>query len=148
MELELLDEARWMQSSVDAVFAREDVSATEKLVLTILACGFPRSDLSRLSGLSSRGVGMIVARLRARGILAPSSRVIRPVSFELETRVRCSYCDRTEAETGAPLEQDHIIPRSKGGRSTVPACRPCNASKGDLVFDSLEDARRYLRGGG
>lgn len=41
---------------------------------------------------------------------------------------RCAYC---EAEG---VEQDHVIPLSRGGRHTesnvVPACRKCNASKG------------------
>lgn len=41
----------------------------------------------------------------------------------------CAYCGSTKA-----LEQDHIIPLSKGGRNTpdnlVPACASCNRSKG------------------
>jgi len=41
----------------------------------------------------------------------------------------CFYCKRT----GIPLEQEHKIPLSRGGKheagNVVPACRSCNASK-------------------
>ncbi len=43
---------------------------------------------------------------------------------------QCAYCG---SETG--LEQEHIVPMKKGGKyelgNIVPACRHCNASKGD-----------------
>jgi 5-methylcytosine-specific restriction endonuclease McrA len=43
---------------------------------------------------------------------------------------RCAYCGRGDR----PLEQDHVIPLSKGGRhaasNIVPACKPCNSAKG------------------
>lgn len=43
---------------------------------------------------------------------------------------RCAYCGRGDL----PLEQDHVVPLSRGGRhiasNIVPACKPCNASKG------------------
>lgn len=43
---------------------------------------------------------------------------------------RCVYCGEIK-----PLEMDHIIPISKGGdhikENIVPACRSCNAKKGD-----------------
>ena len=46
---------------------------------------------------------------------------------------RCAYCSAT-ADTF-----DHIVPLSKGGRTTpgnvVPACKPCNSSKGDRDLD-------------
>jgi 5-methylcytosine-specific restriction endonuclease McrA len=49
---------------------------------------------------------------------------------------RCAYCFLE-----GPLEQDHVIPISKGGAHTaenvVPACKSCNSSKSDrslLVF--------------
>ena len=41
---------------------------------------------------------------------------------------QCAYCSRT-----VNLEQEHVIPVSKGGHYTadniIPACRSCNASK-------------------
>ncbi len=43
---------------------------------------------------------------------------------------RCAYCGAS-----GPLEQDHVIPVVRGGRhaihNVVPACRSCNATKGD-----------------
>lgn len=41
--------------------------------------------------------------------------------------VACAYCGRVDL----PLERDHVLPRSRGGTTTVPACKPCNASKRD-----------------
>src|SRR3990170_933860 len=46
---------------------------------------------------------------------------------------RCAYCHRLVV----PLEQDHVVPISRGGSHTpdniVPACKPCNSSKGNRV---------------
>lgn len=43
---------------------------------------------------------------------------------------RCQYCNKDK-----DLTLDHVIPRSKGGKSTwnnlVTACKRCNAKKGD-----------------
>ncbi|MHA1601291.1 MAG: HNH endonuclease [Alphaproteobacteria bacterium] len=51
----------------------------------------------------------------------------------LRDRFRCQYCDG-----GFPSEEltfDHVIPRSRGGRTTwdnvVTACQICNLTKGD-----------------
>lgn len=45
----------------------------------------------------------------------------------------CAYCGHTDA-----LEQEHVIPVSKGGHYTadniIPACRSCNASKNNKDF--------------
>lgn len=45
---------------------------------------------------------------------------------------RCQYCG-----VSSDLTLDHVIPKSKGGRSTwdnlVTACRRCNSKKGDLT---------------
>jgi hypothetical protein len=38
----------------------------------------------------------------------------------------CTYCG-SSIET----QDEHVIPSSKGGVSTIPACRACNQSKGD-----------------
>tara|TARA_R100000008_G_scaffold81916_1_gene65615 strand:+ start:112 stop:612 length:501 start_codon:yes stop_codon:yes gene_type:complete len=50
---------------------------------------------------------------------------------------RCQYCAKRFRE--ADLTIDHVIPRSKGGKSTwnnvVAACRPCNQKKGDFLPD-------------
>ena len=48
----------------------------------------------------------------------------------------CQYCD-----TKNNLTLDHLVPRSKGGRSTwtnlVTACKPCNAKKGDYTLEQM-----------
>lgn len=45
----------------------------------------------------------------------------------------CAYCGKPFSES-LPVTQDHVIPLSKGGNHTkdnvVPACKPCNSSKG------------------
>ncbi len=55
---------------------------------------------------------------------------------------RCAYCGQ---ETGR-LTIDHIIPKSRGGRTSfencVSACRRCNARKGSRTPN---EARMYLR---
>lgn len=47
---------------------------------------------------------------------------------------KCAYC-----RNSVPLCVDHVVPVSKGGNSfienLVPACRPCNASKGNRDVD-------------
>ncbi len=53
---------------------------------------------------------------------------------------KCAYCGRETEQ----LTVDHIIPKSKGGKSTfdncVAACRPCNNRKGDKT---CSEARMY-----
>ncbi len=48
---------------------------------------------------------------------------------------RCYYCDRTFAHR--ELTMDHVIPLSRGGRSTrdnlVPCCKECNTKKKELL---------------
>jgi len=54
---------------------------------------------------------------------------------------KCQYCG-----TSKDLTLDHVVPRSKGGKSTwtnlVTACKKCNSLKGD---DSLERAGMTLQ---
>lgn len=49
---------------------------------------------------------------------------------------KCQYCG-----TKKDLTLDHVIPRSKGGKSTwtnlVTACKKCNSRKGDSSLDVL-----------
>jgi 5-methylcytosine-specific restriction endonuclease McrA len=53
----------------------------------------------------------------------------------------CQYCG-----TGKELTIDHLIPKSKGGKSSwtnlVTACKPCNAQKGD---NTPEQANMQLK---
>lgn len=50
---------------------------------------------------------------------------------------KCQYCGGRK-----DLTLDHLIPRSKGGKSTwnnlVTACRRCNARKGDYSLDQID----------
>lgn len=54
---------------------------------------------------------------------------------------RCAYC----GATGVPLEQEHVIPLTKGGGYTVdnivPACRRCNSSKQALSLGDWATGR-------
>lgn len=56
----------------------------------------------------------------------------------------CQYCGKSFS--GVELTLDHVLPRSKGGKTDwtniVSACRPCNAHKADRT---PEQARMTLR---
>jgi 5-methylcytosine-specific restriction endonuclease McrA len=51
---------------------------------------------------------------------------------------RCAYCQRLR-----PLTIDHRIPLKRGGRHEIenilPACQPCNSSKGTLTEDEFRE---------
>ena len=53
----------------------------------------------------------------------------------LRDRFSCQYCG--SAFRSEDLTFDHVVPRSKGGRTTwenvVAACAPCNLKKGDMM---------------
>lgn len=60
-----------------------------------------------------------------------------------EAGYACAYCDYPSTSA------DHVLPRSKGGR-TIPAnlaacCTRCQLLAGDLDFADLEAKRGYLR---
>ena len=61
----------------------------------------------------------------------------------LRDRFSCQYCG-----SGSDLTFDHVVPRSKGGRTTwqnvVTACAPCNLRKGGrLLSDSGMDLNQH-----
>lgn len=75
-------------------------------------------------------------------------RVPRAVTRRISRRVlfardgwQCAYCG-----SGARLTLDHVVPRSRGGRSVwenvVASCAPCNHRKGDRL---LEETSMTLR---
>jgi hypothetical protein len=49
----------------------------------------------------------------------------------------CAYCQTSEANSGIPLTIDHILPISKGGKTSFEnlclACFTCNEFKGTLI---------------
>ena len=55
----------------------------------------------------------------------------------MRDKMRCQYCGARGTQFDLTL--DHIIPRSRGGRSDVEnlcaACKPCNQRKGDRTPD-------------
>jgi hypothetical protein len=54
-----------------------------------------------------------------------------------QARRRCGYCLTSEAVIGSPLEIDHILPESLGGRTEEDnlwlACSLCNDHKGHRI---------------
>jgi 5-methylcytosine-specific restriction endonuclease McrA len=65
----------------------------------------------------------------------------------------CQYCARQcyDSWVSDPkqLTIDHLLPHSGGGSNDIDnlitSCRECNSVKGNKHFDSIEDARRYIR---
>ena len=53
---------------------------------------------------------------------------------------RCQYCNETVSYDDQTL--DHVLPRSRGGKSTwenlVLACKPCNSKKADQTPEEAE----------
>ncbi len=70
-------------------------------------------------------------------------KISRPVLFARDGW-RCGYCGSSTSK----LTLDHIVPRSRGGKSVwenvVASCAPCNRRKGDRLLDETEMALRVL----
>lgn len=70
---------------------------------------------------------------------SPNRRVTTPVKGGCSFPVGCPYSDRREAdELGVHIEQDHVVPMSRGGGNEPwqfrPLCRPHNQLKGNALF--------------
>lgn len=59
----------------------------------------------------------------------------------------CHYCkrqlidpklDKSWRRANLSATRDHVVPKSRGGRETVWACRKCNGLKADLPFELWE----------
>jgi len=107
-------------------------------------------DLSRILGDDPRTVRRLLKELRERGVydvdgggfifsllnLTESGDGHRSLPIALREEIlqrdgkKCSYCGQVDG----PMEIDHILPVSRGGRdhprNLTVACRPCNRSKG------------------
>lgn len=76
-----------------------------------------------------------VIRLTASNYVASEKRQLRPTRHNviLRDEFTCQYCGKEF--TSAKLTIDHVVPKSKGGKSTwqnmVAACWKCNNKKGD-----------------
>lgn len=79
---------------------------------------------------------------RRRQLRAESCTLTRAQWLDIKAvfQNQCAYCRQTFQR----LEMDHLIPLSRGGRhiaeNIVPACRRCNASKGDRLLESAPAA--------
>ena len=90
-------------------------------------------------GGGARGVEM---RLPSVVALRDYQRLDRPVAFSrigiaVRDRWRCQYCNERLAMRG--LTFDHVVPQSKGGRTSwlnvVASCGECNHLKGDRPLE-------------
>ena len=65
--------------------------------------------------------------------------------IEQADRGQCCYCQTQEINSGIPLSLDHILPQSKGGKTSFNnlclACRSCNEFKSNSIegFDLLTE---------
>jgi len=62
---------------------------------------------------------------------------------------RCEYCGYPQEASPIPLEMDHIIPQTKGGRTTLTnlalACRHCNQHKGTKTTGIDPETQQAVR---
>lgn len=79
------------------------------------------------------------------------SRAMR-VLFErvtIDARRRCGYCLAQEKVVGAPMELDHLLPESLGGKTEEAnlwlACPGCNARKADRIAAKDPASGRTVR---
>jgi len=100
-------------------------SATDQFLRTV-SVSFPMPSVIRIHNYIT---------VPYRGVVMTRHNIFKRDNHE------CQYCG-TEKE----LTLDHVIPRSKGGRSTwknlVAACKACNARKGD---ETPQEAQMLLR---
>lgn len=62
--------------------------------------------------------------------------------------LHCYWCKRDlhapTARTRVAKTRDHVVPRSRGGRKTVPCCRQCNQLKGDWSPEIWREVMRIF----
>lgn len=80
-----------------------------------------------VSGISSRGVTIAKGRLKKEGLLDGNRPTKVQKKYTAGKLPHCHYCGEKNT---AILEGDHYIPRCKGGKKIVLACRNCNSDKG------------------
>jgi 5-methylcytosine-specific restriction endonuclease McrA len=86
-----------------------------------------------------------VIRLREFHRIPHQTRALSRKNILLRDRYTCQFCGRVMA--AGELTLDHVIPRSRGGRTDwdnlVASCHPCNHRKGDRLPE--EAGLRLLR---
>ena len=97
----------------------EMVSAVEDCALRTVSTFYPMPSVIRLNKY---------VHMPYRGVMLTRQNVFKRDGYS------CQYCG-----TSKDLTIDHIIPRSKRGRSTwknlVTACKRCNSKKGDFTLE-------------
>lgn len=90
-----------------------------------------------------------------------SRKTVRPIKkqlmfFVIENNIKCAYCHRKYDEIKTKRTLDHIVPKSKGGETSVNnvlvCCGTCNVKKGNDDIEVFvknnkrirENIRRYL----
>ncbi|HZO94198.1 MAG TPA: HNH endonuclease [Candidatus Baltobacteraceae bacterium] len=119
-----------LQRAVRLVFQRKaEIVHDDGRVLRTVSAAFPLPSIVRLL--------YFVARKRKKVALTKKNVLLRD-------DYRCGYC--AAKGTPATMTVDHIVPRSRGGRSSwqnlVACCSACNGRKRDR---SPEEARMPLR---
>ena len=63
----------------------------------------------------------------------------------------CRYCGldgKASFENALVMSVDFVVPRARKGKkdpaNLVACCRPCNMIKGTRVYNSIEDAKKYV----
>lgn len=104
----------------------EMINAVEDSALRTVTTFYPMPSVIRLSRY---------VHMPYRGVMLTRQNIFKRDGY------LCQYCG-----TSKDLTIDHIIPRSKSGRSTwknlVTACKRCNSKKGDF---SLEESGMLLK---
>ena len=63
-------------------------------------------------------------------------------------RLHCYWCKRDlhapTARSRVAKTRDHVVPRCRGGRRTVPCCRQCNHLKGDWQPEYWREVMRIF----
>lgn len=71
------------------------------------------------------------------------------MSLQPDCAYQCTYCLQWFLKRGQNIGIDHFIPKSKGGTNhssnRLVACKPCNSIKSNILFETVEEAREYIR---
>jgi len=107
-----------------------------------------RGGIQRISGVQSEITVRSIVAIKGTEHLVGKSRtppLSRRMLFSRDQCI-CAYCGTLNDERN--LEQEHVIPRAQGGKSTwtnlVTACYHCNDIKGNRTPEQADMPLRYL----
>ena len=130
---------------LNAAYEVLGLASVKRSVLLVLSGGAERlSESGRFLHTPSTQIPVpSVIRLKRLVRRGPSRVPLNRRNVLRRDRYTCQYCGRQ----GGELTVDHVLPRSRGGKSTwenlVAACRACNLKKGDRTPE--EAGMRLLR---